>query len=142
MNEKIVIEDRTKFHWARGARGVVRLPLGEAPAELPPGALPRVARLLALALHYRALVDRGEVRDYADIARLVGVTRARVTQIMDLLLLAPDVAEAILDLPRIVAGRDRPAEREVRAVALLAEWNKQRNAWDRLAAKLEDSTPR
>jgi len=42
-------------------------------------------------------VDQGEMRDYADVARLGYVTRARLTQIMNLLLLAPDIQEALLD---------------------------------------------
>jgi hypothetical protein len=37
------------------------------------------------------MIERGEVRDYADLARLGYVTRARLTQIMNLLLLAPDI---------------------------------------------------
>src|ERR1017187_4734132 len=37
------------------------------------------------------MVDRGEVRDYADLAQLGYVTRARITQIMNLLHLAPDI---------------------------------------------------
>lgn len=41
------------------------------------------------------MVDRGEVIDYAEIARLGYVTRARLTQIMNLLLLAPDIRHAI-----------------------------------------------
>ncbi|MDM8004641.1 MAG: hypothetical protein QUV05_00600, partial [Phycisphaerae bacterium] len=67
---------------------------------IEPGNIPRVSKLMALAIRYDRLVSRGEVRDYADLARLGYVTRARITQIMNLLNLAPDIQEAILFLPR------------------------------------------
>jgi hypothetical protein len=53
--------------------------------------IPRITRLMALAIKFQDMVDRGEVRDYADLARLGYVTRARITQIMNLLNLAPDI---------------------------------------------------
>ena len=55
----------------------------------------RVAQALALAHRLEAAVERGEYRDRAEIARQLGFTRARVTQILDLLLLAPDIQEEI-----------------------------------------------
>ena len=58
--------------------------------------IPRIARLMALAIKFQDMVDRGEVRDYADLARLGYVSRARITQIMNLLNLAPDIQEHIL----------------------------------------------
>lgn len=61
-------------------------PAAPAPAPLP--RIPRVTRLMALAIKFQDMVDRGEVRDYADLARLGHVTRARMSQIMNLLLLA------------------------------------------------------
>ena len=56
-------------------------------------------------------------------------TCARVTQIMDLNLLAPDIQEAILDLPRTIKGRDPVRERHVRAIAAEADWAGQRELW-------------
>jgi hypothetical protein len=58
--------------------------------------IPRITRLMALAIKFQAMVERREVRDYADLARLGYVTRARLTQIMNLLLLAPDIQERVL----------------------------------------------
>jgi hypothetical protein len=58
--------------------------------------IPRITRLIALAIKFQEMVDRGEVRDYADLARLGYVTRARMTQIMNLLNLAPDIQEQLL----------------------------------------------
>jgi hypothetical protein len=53
-------------------------------------------RLMALAIHFDRLIRDGKVKDYAEVARLGGVTRARVTQVMNLLSLAPAVQEALL----------------------------------------------
>lgn len=58
---------------------------------LPEGRIPRISRLLALAHHLERLVVTGAVKDYAELARLGNVSRARITQIMNLLLLAPDI---------------------------------------------------
>jgi len=51
---------------------------------------------MALAIKFQEMIDRNEVADYADIARLGYVTPARVTQIMNLLNLAPDLQVDLL----------------------------------------------
>ena len=89
--------------------------------------VPRITRLMALAIKFQGMVDRGEVRDYADLARLGFVTRARLTQIMNLLLLAPDIQEEIL---RGGTAQARPvAEREVRSIVKIVLWEDQRRTW-------------
>jgi len=66
-------------------------------SEQPPAPrIPRITRLMALAIKFQEMVDRREVRDYADLARLGYVSRARITQIMNLLYLAPDIQESFL----------------------------------------------
>jgi hypothetical protein len=85
---------------------------------------PRIACLLALAHRFEELERTGAVRDYAELARLGHVTRARVSQIMSLLNLAPDIQESILWLrPR--SGR-RITEREMRQIAGEVRWDRQR----------------
>lgn len=102
------------------------------------GSVPRVSRLLALALHMDDLRRQGEVTDYAELARLAMVTRARMTQIMSLLLLAPDIQEEILFLPRSDGGRDPIREKAVRPIAAVPDWRKQRVMWRDLKAALPD----
>ena len=63
--------------------------------------IPRIARLMALAIRFEGLLREETIRDYAELARLGRVTRARMTQIMKLLDLAPDIQEQILFLPGI-----------------------------------------
>jgi hypothetical protein len=118
-------------HFARGPRGQLELQQGEAPPEpdADAGAVPRIARLMALAIRFDGLVRRGEVADFAEIAALGHVTRARISQIVNLLNLAPDIQEAILFLPRVAGVRDAVTEREVRAIAGEVCWERQRAMW-------------
>ncbi len=101
-------------------------------APEPQGRVPRVARLLALAHRIDQMIAAGELKDLAHAAKLTGLTRARVTQVCNLLLLAPEIQEAILDLPPVVKGRDPITEREMRAIVAEVEWNRQSQLWDAL----------
>ncbi|MBN2491461.1 MAG: hypothetical protein JXQ29_11490 [Planctomycetes bacterium] len=87
---------------------------------------------MALAIRTDELVRTGAVANHAELARLGHVTRARLCQIMNLLHLAPDIQEAILFLPAGDGGRDPIAERSVRPVAAILDWQKQRRAWIKL----------
>jgi hypothetical protein len=84
---------------------------------------------MALAIRFEKLVRDGAVRDYADLARLGNVSRARLTQIMNLLHLAPDIQEAILFLPRTDRGFDPISERQIRRVTAELDWRRQRRLW-------------
>lgn len=87
--------------------------------------IPRITRLMALAIKFQDMVDQGEVADYAEIARLGYVTRARLTQIMNLLLLAPDIQEAILFQTEAPQGRS-VGERGWRTLTAEPNWKRQR----------------
>ena len=99
------------------------------PAPQEQGRVPRISRLMALAIRLEELVTSGEVRDYAELARLGHVSRARVTQIMNLLNLAPDIQEEILFLPRTINGSDPIVERDVRPIMAEVNWVEQRQMW-------------
>jgi len=89
----------------------------------------RIARQLALAYALQRRVDTGEFADYADMARALGFTRARVTQIMDLLLFAADIQEEILFL-EIPPGTQPLSERALRDRVLKSlDWAEQRRLW-------------
>jgi hypothetical protein len=101
-----------------------------APAAESPGPrIPRVTRLMALAIKFQDMVDRGEVRDYADLARLGYVTRARLTQIMNLLLLAPDLQERLLLSEALIK------ERRLREIVAIVEWRHQRDCFSASAVE-------
>lgn len=111
----------------------------EAPAPSPaPVRRPaRVAQMLALAHRLQAEIDRGDFRDRADLARQLGFTRARVSQLLDLLMLAPDLQERILDL-EAVDGVAPLSERVLRSVVKFEGWEEQRRAWWRTC---QDGSP-
>lgn len=88
----------------------------------------KVARQLALAHHLQAAIERGLVADQAALARKLGLTRARVTQLFDLLMLAADLQEQVLAL-EAVDGAEPMAERTLREVAHAGTWAEQRAAW-------------
>ena len=100
------------------------------PTAEPTGRVPRVARLLASAHKIDGMVQWGELRDLAHAARTLGFSRARVTQITNLLLLAPEIQEEILKLQEITSGRDPISERQLRSIAAEPDWNRQRELWD------------
>lgn len=117
------------IHIARKARRK-RIVLGpDAPKAELPGRVPRVARLMALAIKYDKLLRKGLVSDLSELARLCQVTQPRMTQIMNLLHLAPDIQEQILDLPAVPKGRDPITERDLRPIAAIASWSRQRHTW-------------
>lgn len=88
---------------------------------------PRVAELLRKAIEWKELLESGKGVTQADIARREGLSRARVTQIMDLLNLAQDIKEYILSMPEAVR-RPVVTERSLRPIMKLVE---PRNNWRR-----------
>ena len=123
-----------KVHFKNSRCGRKRMRNGAAPAISPiePGRVPRISRLMALAIRFDGMLKRGMVRDYTDLARSGLVSKPRVTQIMNLLLLAPDIQEELLFLPRNANGKDPITERHVRPITIAQEWNKQRVMWIKL----------
>ncbi|HHM11905.1 MAG TPA: hypothetical protein ENJ16_00005, partial [Planctomycetaceae bacterium] len=114
-----------KVHFKRGRRSRKELREGEAPPSPPPGRVPRVSRLMALAIKFDQLIRDGVVKDQAEIARLGRVSRARVTQVMNLLNLAPSIQEEILLIGPVENGRDPITERSLRSVVAEPDWKRQ-----------------
>jgi len=101
---------------------------GRAEPE-PPGRLPRITKMMALAIRLDHLIRSGQVTNQAELARVGHVTRARLTQIMDLNLLAPDIQEEILLLPSGDGCPKQALERDLQRVAANLNWTKQRELW-------------
>ena len=93
---------------------------------------PRVTCLLALAHRFEALVRTGEVKDYADLARVGRVSRARMSQILKLLTLAPSIQEHILWLPPRAGGKESITERDLRNIVSEPRWDRQRTLFEKL----------
>ena len=109
-------------------------PEPQGPAE-PAGRIPRVAKLMALAVRFDQLLRERKVADQSELARLAHVTQPRMTQIMNLLHLAPDIQEELLTLPRVTEGRDPVTERELRPIVSEMLWERQREMWRELRAR-------
>lgn len=132
MNSNLTIT--REFHITRRQNGQKRLDAGTAP-EQPCGKIPRIARLMALAIHCDELIQQGAITDQSELARFGQVTTARTTQIMSLLALAPDIQEAVLFLPRTTLGRDAIKESDARPIANVPDWRKQRRLWANLCGE-------
>ncbi len=117
-------------HFRRRARGRQELRAGVEPARASgaPERVPRVARLMALALRFDGLLQAGQIRHQADLARLGQVSRARISQILNLVHLAPDIQEEIL----FRCGGRRGADlllADLQPIARQADWAAQRRHW-------------
>jgi hypothetical protein len=106
------------------------------PREAATGPLPRITRLLVLGHRIEAMLRSGEIPDLGAAARVIGITNARVTQITNLTLLAADIQEDILALPRGRGGRSVPTEREIRTLTGMTLWEDQQPAWAGFRARL------
>jgi hypothetical protein len=97
--------------------------------EQPGGRVPRVSRLMALAIEFERLQRDGPVSTYRELARAGQISRARMSQIMQLANLAPAVQEELLFLPKT---NDRILERDLRRIAGVLDWHRQSELFDKL----------
>jgi hypothetical protein len=111
-----------------------RAPPGLAVCAVPPGRgnprpprepkTPRVVELLRKANEWKALLESGEVASQAEIALREGITRARVTQVLGLQRLAPEIREKIFST--LYADRQPPVtERVLRPIAIITDCHDQ-----------------
>lgn len=87
--------------------------------------IPRITRLLVHGHYFEKLVREGVVKDYAEIARLTGLSRARVAQITNLTLLAPDIQELILKICPSQKWHDSNSEHNLRTLVIEMDWREQ-----------------
>jgi hypothetical protein len=125
-----MIKVRRKIQFATRERG--RQVLTDASPSVPEakgGRIPRVSRLMALAINFDRLIREGTVKDITELARLAHVTQPRMTQIMNLNHLAPDIQEELLFLPFVGAGRPGLHEKMLRRLTTELDWQQQRKLW-------------
>jgi len=132
MPDGLIVTKR--IHFTNTNKGRRQIKLGTRPVRntLPSGRVPRISRLMALAIKFDGLVRSDAVRDQGELAALGHVSRPRVTQIMNLLHLAPDIQAEILFLPRVTSGRDPVGDHDLRPIASEVEWGKQRRMWQKV----------
>ncbi len=138
MSQTVTIRHRVRFRVAQPKQAPCQQ---NVQSEETRGRIPRVARLMALAIRLERLIAEGRVPNYTALARLAHVSRARITQIVNLTLLAPDIQEAILFLPPVHQGPDAIIERDLRPIAGEPDWTRQRMLWAALLSLSERDVP-
>ena len=127
------------MYFQRRGRGAPKeLHAGQAPERpaFPSGGVARIAGLMALAIRFEELVRSGAVANRAELARLGHVTSARISQITNLLHLAPDIQECLLFYQRPARGRDPIYLARLLPIAAVVDWKKQRRLWRELMPEL------
>jgi len=132
-----MITVKRKLHFATESKGRQRIRKQPSATEAAGvGRVPRVSRLMALAIHGNRLIREGKIQDQTALAELLHVSQPRMTQIMNLLHLAPDIQEALLFLPRTTTGRDPIHEKLLRPIVAERDWQQQRGIWGGLRASV------
>jgi hypothetical protein len=108
---------------------------GTQPEQIIPVRLPRINKMMALAIRLDNLIKSGQVTDQAELARVGHVSRARLTQIMDLNLLAPSIQEEIILCELRNETKRTCCERNLRGIASEHNWKTQRETWEKLNSK-------
>ena len=102
-------------------------------SKQPVAVVPRISKLMALAIHFDRLLRSGEIADVNELAQLCHVTQPRISQILALNMLAPEIQEKLLFLPEVATGRPVIRERMLRPIAAEVEWVRQRRLWGTLS---------
>lgn len=130
----ITVKRKVQFtRQVHGRRRVTPATTEPKPVEL--GRIPRISRLMAVAIRLERMLRSGEVSDIAELARLGHVTQPRMSQILALTLLAPDIQEELLFLPRVTAGKPTIHEKVLRPITAEIDWARQREMWRALHAR-------
>lgn len=102
------------------------------PKPLLPVGAPRISKLVALAIKMEAMLQSGQVENLMQLARLCHVTQPRVSQILNLTLLAPDIQQELLFLPEVDQGKSSIHEKMLRPICAQRDWKVQRKMWGRV----------
>lgn len=120
VHQKLSIKKANK-----GRKHLEPTPVDE-PAK-PMTSVPRISRLMALAIKYQGMLDRGEVSGITELARLCHVTQPRMSQILSLNLLSPSIQEKLLFIPPLESGKPTIHEKKLRAVCAVTDWHVQQS---------------
>jgi hypothetical protein len=126
---KLVLKRKMQISPGRWCRAELQPAQAQNDSDIIAGRIPRITRWMALAIHLVGLLETGRLKNHRAISRLGFVTPARVSQLLSLVHLAPDIQEELLGLPVISKGRNPIQLRHLLPVARQLDWRKQRAAW-------------
>jgi hypothetical protein len=128
-----MIRVRQKLFLTKVQRGQQKIRKEKPVAKMvEAGRVPRISRLMALAIRFEGMLRNGEVSDQSELARLANVTQSRMTQILNLLHLAPSIQEELLFLSRLKSGMAPIHEKMLRPIAAEVDWARQGKMWELL----------
>lgn len=135
-----MIQVKQTIRFSNGTSGRRKIGAALEQPQTAAGRVPRISKLMALAIRFDGLLRNGVVQDQTELAKLAKVTQPRMTQIMNLLHLAPAIQEELLFLPPVAAGRPTIHEKALRPITSEISWQKQQQIWksDFEAALLRD----
>ena len=113
-------------HKRRDAARAAKVKLAES------GRIPRIAKLVALACRMQSMLASGQVDSFQQLAEIGRISQPRMTQIMSLLNLAPDIKEELLYLSEVIQGKAAIHERLLRPLTREIDWRVQRRMWARI----------
>jgi len=136
-----MITIKKKVYFTRSERGRRRIEDRPPPSQVvPQGRVPRVSRVMALAIQFDSLWREGIVANTVELARLAHVTQPRITQVLNLLHLAPDIQEEILFLPLVMSGHDPINEKMLRPISAQIDFDTQREMWRKIKRNASTSS--
>ena len=115
-----------EVHRRRDAARAARVTLAQS------GRIPRIAKLVALASRMQSMIESGQVESFQQLAELGRISQPRMTQIMSLLNLAPDIQEELLYLPEVIQGKATIHEKLLRPLTTERDWRMRRRMWARI----------
>ncbi len=111
-------------------------PVRDEATHASDGRVPRISKLMALAIRFDGLLRDGVVTNESELAELAQVSQPRMTQIMNLLHLAPEIQEQILYLEPVISGRDPITERDLRSITQDLDWSVQKTGWELIESSI------
>ena len=129
------------IHFSSGKSSHRVIRRGKRPKHAKPTRLPRVTRLMALSIKYEHLIQKGLVKNHAELADLAGVDRSQISTILRYRLLAPDIQEWLINLPETEKGNDPLGFMDLRYLSSIISWEKQRQELNRLLSSKGISPP-
>lgn len=126
-----------EVHLSPGNCGHQQIKRGKKPKHAKPSRLPRITKLMALAIKYEQLLDSGQVSGQDALARLAGIDRSLMSRILRLRLLSPQIQEQLLNLPETTKGREELGLTKLIPLTRIHSWSKQETAFAELLRDLK-----